>query len=117
MRRGPSEAILTVASAALGSSGLRLDGVGLAPSTLGLAQEQLAVRALLGQSARLTVGVINHGDVAASLLGASVEADTPEVDYALLQSGCSGLLEGGRSCSSSSSSGPSRWACDQRRWS
>jgi hypothetical protein len=97
-RREPSEAILTVSSAALGSSGLRLDGVGSAPAALALAQEVLSVRAVLGQAAQLTVTVENRGDEPATLIGASVEVGTPEVDYQLVQSACSGLLEGGQSC-------------------
>lgn len=97
-RREASEAILTVTSPALGSSGLRLEGVGRAPASLGIAQEQLAMRAVLGQAASLTVSVENLGDEAMNLVGASVEMTTPDVDYTLAESGCAGPLEGDQSC-------------------
>jgi hypothetical protein len=97
-RREPSEAILTVRSAAIGSTGLRLDGVGSAPAILAASSEEIAVRAVLGQSARVTVRVENRGDEAITLTATSIESDSADVEYTLVESDCAGALPGGAAC-------------------
>lgn len=97
VRRGPSEAILTV-TGTTGSSGVRLDGVGSAPGTLVASPGVLEVRAVLGQPTPVTIAVQNRGDESVSILESRIESDTPEVDYTLVESACSGVLAGGASC-------------------
>jgi hypothetical protein len=96
-RREPSEAILTITSAN-GSSGLRLDGLGASPAVLVPLPDELELRALLGQSATASVTIENRGDEAATLNAPTVQADSANGAYTVVQNTCSALLPGGASC-------------------
>jgi hypothetical protein len=98
VRREPSEAILTVESAEIGSTGLRLDGIGSAPAVLAPSQDELVMRAVFGQAVQATLTVENHGDESVSLIGAAIEAEATDAEYTLVESTCAGVLEGGASC-------------------
>jgi hypothetical protein len=56
------------------------------------------VQAVFGQATRVTVAIENAGDEPVALTGATIEEDTPEVDYNIVESSCSGVLDGGASC-------------------